>query len=193
MWPWEHLAFGYVLYSLLARTHPDWRPTTLATGVLVVATQLPDLVDKPLGWVFDVFQSGNALGHSVLVAAPASLLVLVGGIVFGRRDVAVAFVVGYGSHLLGDVLYPLVTRGTVPLAKFLWPVVVIESPTDVGVLPRVEVLFEHFLELLAGPNGWVYLLLELGLLAFAASLWALDGFPLVRPFVRSLRPDRSHS
>ena len=49
MWPWEHLAIGYLAYSLLGRL--AWRrPPTVGTAITVAfGTQFPDLVDKPLG------------------------------------------------------------------------------------------------------------------------------------------------
>ena len=48
MWPWEHLAFGYVLYSLGVRTLRGRTPRGPPVLVLAVATQVPDLLDKPL-------------------------------------------------------------------------------------------------------------------------------------------------
>ena len=49
MWTWEHLAIGYLAYSLLSQL--AWRrpPTVGAAITVAFGTQFPDLVDKPLG------------------------------------------------------------------------------------------------------------------------------------------------
>jgi hypothetical protein len=188
MWPWEHLALGYLLFSLGGHARRGWRPTTRSVCVLVVATQLPDLVDKPLAWVFHVFPSGVALGHSVLVAVPACLLAFAFA---HRRDAlghAFAFTVGYLSHLLGDLLYQVFATGAVPVRLFLWPVVVVAGSQDVQLFPRIELLFDHFLTLLAGPNGPLYVTLEALLLGTAFALWAVDGYPIGRTLAAAMRP-----
>ena len=81
MWPWEHAAVGYLLLSLGSRASGRGPPSTPAVLALLFGTQLPDLVDKPLSWEFDLFPSGYAVGHSALVAVPVGLLVLA----LGRR------------------------------------------------------------------------------------------------------------
>ena len=70
MWPWEHVAFGYVLYSLgshaIRREPPaEWTVFALGLGTLV-----PDLVDKPLSWSLGLFPTGYSVAHSALVAVP---------------------------------------------------------------------------------------------------------------------------
>jgi len=50
MWPWEHLAFAYVLVSGYYRLAWRSRPTDAAAIVIAVGAVLPDLIDKPLAW-----------------------------------------------------------------------------------------------------------------------------------------------
>lgn len=121
MWPFGHFAVGYLAFAVARLAWTDGRPadwTTLA--VLIVATQLPDLVDKPLSF-YGVLPSGRSLGHSALVFG-----VVVGALVAARRgrpterDAALA--IGYGTHLAGDA-YGALLAGRYDTARYLlWPV-----------------------------------------------------------------------
>ena len=71
MWPWEHLAFGYLLWSLWLRARGRSLPGDWEALVLVFATQLPDLVDKPLAWQLGVLPGGRSLGsRGATIAGP---------------------------------------------------------------------------------------------------------------------------
>lgn len=217
MWPWEHLAVGYLGYALVRRAGarlgasgrgragsdaggagPDAGGTTdTAAGrggpvvALAVATQLPDLVDKPLSWSLGVLPSGTSLAHSLLVAVP----VVVGVALATRRTrlsaYGVALAVGWLSHLAGDALYPVLLGGPPAVGALLWPVV--PAPPGAsggGLLAHARRLFELFLTFLGTPRGRLYLLGEAGLLGLAALVWLRDGAPgvgLVRATVRRAR------
>ncbi|MFB6202703.1 MAG: metal-dependent hydrolase [Halorhabdus sp.] len=134
MWPWEHVAVGYLLYSLTARVLGRDPPSDSETALLLAGTQGPDLIDKPLAWGLEWFPSGFAVAHSAFVAFPVGVMTLLVGWRTDRRRVAGAFVVGYWSHLLADVLNPL-RNGERPLvSRVLWPVTDV-SPyeTDYGL------------------------------------------------------------
>jgi hypothetical protein len=168
MLPWAHAAFGYLLYDLYtARSRT--RPAGVAVLALVLGTQLPDLVDKPLAWTFDVLPSGRSLGHSVF-----ALLVLCGVLVVlldetRRREVR-AFALGYASHLLADGVYPALEGEFVQFGYLFWPLT--SAPLDDEGMSFVE--FFTTLE----PTGWV--LVGLGLTAIGLVAWARDGYPGVR-------------
>lgn len=177
MWPWEHLAVGYLLFSLGARTLGRDPPEDVEVVVLAVATQLPDLIDKPLSWGFGVFPTGHAVAHSAFVAIPVGVAVLVAAKRVGRFRLAVVFDVGYWSHLAADVLDPLRSGGTPVVSRVLWPFANNTGyETDYG-LSRGLVYIDRFLSelLLADPTAvfLLYLLLPLATLG----IWLVDGAP----------------
>jgi len=76
----------------------------------VFGSQLPDLIDKPLAWVFSATESSRFMAHTVITLGVSA------GLVFAARgpDAAKGLLSGYGSHLLADQ----VLGGKVP---FFWP------------------------------------------------------------------------
>lgn len=120
MFPWTHAAFGYLLLlsvAVLLRR----RLSRAELVAVIVGTQLPDLVDKPLAWWFNVLPSGRSLAHSLLVAVPLSLLVLAVAWYLTHPEVGFAFGVGYASHLIGDSYVALYYWRPEELTYLLWP------------------------------------------------------------------------
>ncbi|WP_224268870.1 metal-dependent hydrolase [Haloprofundus salinisoli] len=187
MWPWEHLAFGYVLYSLFR--HATGRsPTGPEVFVLAAATQFPDLVDKPLSWTFGVMPTGYGLAHSIFVApvlVAAALLVAtrLGSVMWGA-----AFAVGYLSHLVGDVVYPYIEGDALSLDPLLWPLVNnTGAAPEAGSIELVVYYLVRWLGDLLRLDVGLLLAFELALATFVFGLWAYDGFPGVAMVVRPLR------
>jgi len=178
VWPWEHLAFGYVLFSASTRLLDRRSPTDPEALAVAVATQFPDLIDKPLAWTFDVLPSGLSLAHSLSVA---TLLTAGTAALARRRGVpgqGLAVAIGYGSHLLGDAVYPVAFGDPVRTSFLLWPFLGGPQPastldgTDhvVAAIDRVELL-------ISTPIGPWALLLEGLLLGGAVGVWLADGTP----------------
>jgi|AntRauMinimDraft_4_1070384.scaffolds.fasta_scaffold00265_10 hypothetical protein len=192
MWPWEHLAVGYLAYSAFSRLF--WGETPSTRGALVVgfAAVAPDLVDKPLAWGLGVLPSGKSLAHSLFTLAPLAGLAAVLGARSGSQRVTAAFVVGYASHLAGDVVYPLVVSGDLRVGFLFWPLVPVRGGAD-SVLPHVYVLLDSFVAFLATPRGAVYLAAEVGLLAAALAVWIADGTPVLSALRRRLLPRTAES
>ena len=178
MWPWEHLAVGYVAVSLAFRLagRPVGDDVALAT---VLGSQFPDLIDKPLAWSVAVLPSGTSLAHSVFVAVPLGALVVAFGYRRGKALVGVAFVLAYLLHLPGDALYDAVTVGEPPSwGAILWPVVQKPPGVDPGGLIGETLSYgTQYLSFLATPAAARYLALEGALLLAALGLWLLDGKP----------------
>jgi len=178
MWPWEHLAVGYLCYSLLVRAFGRRAPRGWPVVALALGTQFPDLVDKPLAWSFGLLPSGHSLAHSLLVALPASALAVTVAGALGRRRIGTAFAFGYLSHLPTDVFYPLLVGGEPNYGLLLWPVVP-ASATETGagfVAMFWSLLGRYATELVQGEAS-LYLMIEIGLLGSVVLLWLLDGAP----------------
>jgi hypothetical protein len=182
MWPWEHAAFAYVLYSLLVHVFRRRAPTGGPVYAVALGSQFPDLVDKPLAWSVGVFESGYAVAHSAFAFPFLAAGVLFASHRRGRLRLGVAFLVGHASHLAGDVVYPAVTDGHLAPTAVLWPIV--EPPTSearAGLLAQATRYFgEWFVQVRALDPG--PLLLFEGLLALSVLLlWLLDGTPGLGP------------
>ena len=177
MWPWEHVAFGYLLFSPFTHVRRHRLPSGRAVIVVVLATQLPDLIDKPLGWVFHVLPSGTSLAHSFVIAGPIVIAVAAVAARRGYRSEAIALTLGYGSHLLGDVFYHAVVGGSASLGIFLWPLVPQSPEVGTPLWPLVGHLLVVFVDFLATPAGLFYLGFEVLFLATALAVWLRDGRP----------------
>lgn len=187
MWPWEHAAFGYLCYSVAARAWTGDPPGAGAVATLAVATQFPDLVDKPLAWSLGILPSGTSLAHSVLVAVPVSVLAVLAGRRTGHRAAGAAFAVGYLSHLAGDVIYPVALGGRPAVGAVLWPLVATNRRAPVGLATRTGELFASLLAHLSTPAGVLYAVAEAALLGAALALWLVDGAPGLAPVGGALR------
>jgi hypothetical protein len=167
MWPWGHLAVGYLLYSALARWRFDRPPGDAAALLVAVGTQFPDLIDKPLAWTFHLLPSGRSLAHSLLTAIVVCVLV---GIYFRRRGqqrLATAFAIGYVSHLFADALSPLLSGQYQYVAYLGWPLLDL-PPYDTGTG-----FIGHFTSIELTPlmlAGFVFIVLGL-------AVWLRDGRP----------------
>lgn len=176
MWPWEHLAIGYLAYSFLVRVTEGRSPSTGGTIALAVGTQFPDLIDKPLGWGTTLLPSGQSLAHSLLFAIPLLVVLLGIGLAIGRSSSALAFAVGYLAHLPGDVVYAAMLGGELNFGFLLWPVIP-AAESQHAMLGYVQELFVQFAAALATPLGAVYLLFEVLLVLGTLAVWLLDGTP----------------
>jgi hypothetical protein len=180
MWPWEHLAFGYLFYSLAARAYYRRPPVGAAAIAVAAGTQVPDLLDKSLAWLFDVFAVGFAVGHSALVVPPALAVAYV--LATRRRPAAGRLVPAYGvghlSHLLGDLLYPVLQGTGLPLRRVLWPVASPEAgEVREPVLRRVAGYFLRYLFQVLSLDPSPLFLVQVGLVASVFVLWLVDGAP----------------
>lgn len=184
MWPWEHLAVGYILLSLWWRAIGAGKPSGRAALALAVATQLPDLIDKPLGWGTTLLPSGHSLAHSLLFAVPAVVSLYLLARTRDARDVGIAFAVGYLSHLPGDMVYPLLVGGNLGGAFLVWPLIPADATISTSVFGRAGDLFWQFLAFLGTPRGLLYLGFEALLVGTAVLVWYLDGLPGLRAVER---------
>ncbi|QIB75523.1 hypothetical protein G3I44_15195 [Halogeometricum borinquense] len=143
MYPIGHLALAYLSYVLYARVTDIQLPHGRPLAVLVVASQLPDLVDKPLVYI-GVLSSGRSLAHSLVVLVPVLLLVGTILVHLERRPLWPILSVGTLSHVLGDSYRLVLTQQWTELRFLLWPVFpAINYPND-GIPPWVRLLNHGF-------------------------------------------------
>lgn len=179
MWPWGHLAVGYLVYSLwLGREGRS--PDAIAVLLLGLGTQLPDLVDKPLAWELGVLEAGRSLGHSVLIGVVVlGVLYRVAGPRIGR-DRVTAFGVGYLSHAVADLPASDLVAGEFATSAYLvWPL---------RSVPPEEIdrsIIEYLLAFQPGPFDYLQGVLVL----LAVVRWYQDGRPGLGALRSLLRPE----
>ena len=166
MWPLGHAAVAYLVYSLVTRMRGNRPPKRVPVIILLVASQFPDLVDKPLAWYVGALPTGRTLAHSLLVLVPLTLGVYLLARRYDRVEYAIAFGIGVLSHALLDAL-PALWGGTDP-GFLLWPLVSVETyadgpPTVMGLL----------MASLRDP----YFHLEFVTAGLAILAWRADGYP----------------
>lgn len=191
MWPWGHLAFGYLLYSPLVRLWRGRPPTGGATLALGVAALFPDLLDKGLSWWLGLFPQGYSVGHSVFVAVPLGLLAVLAARARGRVAVGVAVAVGYWSHLVGDVLFALALREPHAFARVLWPLVTLPPyATEFAGTDRLLYYLARWLTYLRTVEDPTAIAIYVAPLVLALLLWLVDGAPVLADLWRAARVDR---
>ncbi len=161
MWPWGHLAVGYLAYSGFRRLWTNCPPTSFETLSLAVGTQFPDLVDKPLAWGLNVLPTGRSLAHSLLTV---SLLLAVTYRYCRRKGIQnlwIAFAVGYLTHPFADVLQPMIAGEYESVTFLLWPILELPAKQPVTLSSSVPGFF----------------LFELSLVVVALVVWVFDGMP----------------
>lgn len=178
MMPWGHLAAGYLVYTVLVHVRGYRAPEGVPTLVLALATQLPDLVDKPLNWWFSVFD-GRGIGHSLFAVTALCVLVSVITRKYDRDELAVAFSVGMYTHLLGDAASGLLSGQFDRVTFLVWPLLPAPVyPKDSLIdhldawLAYLRILSHSPMEFLTSGFGF-----QLILFIILFGIWALDGFP----------------
>lgn len=166
MWPWGHLAVGYLVWSLYTRRMYQRPPRASETWVVIAVTQFPDLVDKPLAWSFSILPSGRSLAHSAFTLVLLSSLVVYIARQYDRPTLGVAFSAAYASHLLSDALRPALAGDFGYLGYLLWPLVSVSSEEGWSL---VAIARSASIGNFSGYHGVA--------LVCCVGLWLLDGAP----------------
>lgn len=165
MWPWAHLVIGYILYSLIANAR-SWRTDGYVVFLVAFGTQFPDLIDKPFAWGVDILPSGRSLGHSLIFGI---LVMAVIALYYHRRDrplLGIGFVIGYFSHLIGDIAPHILAGEYSYLSFLLWPFLPVRSYP-------IESFTGHILNIEPEP----YFVFQAMLVVLTIGLWMWDETP----------------
>lgn len=166
MWPWAHAAVGYVIYSVDCKRRGT-RPSGIEVIILGIATQLPDLIDKPFAWTIPILPGGRTLGHTLLFALPLVVAVVLYTRSHGAPLIGAVFGLGYLSHLLSDALATLITDSLRNTTFLLWPLLPLPNwGTDPSFLAHLSAL--HL-------TPWIGF--EMALTVVAMRMWVNDGGP----------------
>lgn len=177
MWPWDHLAFGYLLYLVLRVWKPWPQPDDLTFIVLAIGTQLPDVIDKPLAWSVGLLPSGLSLGHSMVFLGILTSLAVSVSNRYGRPELAGALITGVASHLIGDVLFALLVGSPKPYQFLFWPVIPTVTEPSVGLAPTIGELWLNYIKFLSTSRGAVYLIINLTFIVMVLTIWISNGTP----------------
>lgn len=144
VFPLGHLAVGYLCYVGYCRY--SGRPATLPAlkilFILAVATQLPDLVDKPLAHV-GILASGRSLGHSLLFLLPLSATVWWFSVSREMQHISIVGTLGVLSHLGADSYRAILSGDWAALRYLLYPLISpVTYPND-GVSPALRI-YRHY-------------------------------------------------
>jgi membrane-bound metal-dependent hydrolase YbcI (DUF457 family) len=163
VFPLGHATFGYLLYVPFAWLTGYRLPYRLTLASLLVGTQFPDLVDKPLAFV-GLLPGGRALGHSVFFAVGLFVALWLVTRRYGRPHLTIPFGFGHASHVVGDVLTPVAAGRTGELTFLLYPVLPAPEYTGDNIAPWVRIV-RHYSspeltpELLLVPIALVFFVL----------------------------------
>jgi hypothetical protein len=179
MWPWGHLAVGYLCYIAWLRVRGASNRTQTGATLVAVAfgSQFPDIIDKPLAWTVPLLPSGRSLAHSLIIATIVIAIVYRVSQEYGHEDAAIAFGIGYVAHTVSD-LGPTVIWGLLQgdisqlewTSYLLWPV--LASPP----YPLDSSFQEHIVALQLDS----YVVFQFCLVGVALAVWTVSGVPGLR-------------
>lgn len=176
MWPLGHVAVAYLCYTLATRARIDAPPAHVPALILVIGSQFPDLVDKPLAWYLAMLPTGRSFAHSLLLLVPLSITITLVADRYAHSEYGIAFAIGAISHTFVDVA-PLLWDSETSPNQLLWPITPVE-PYESGP-PSVLALFR---DSLSDP----YFLAEFVLAAVAFAYWRRHGYPGLEPIRTAL-------
>lgn len=174
MWPWGHLAVGYLCYVVYTQLTNRGAQTAFTIAGVAIGSQFPDIIDKPLAWTFAILPSGRSLAHSLLTAAILIFIVYRISRRWHHEETAVAFGIGYVTHSLADI-GPEVVWGLVrgDISQLEWTTYLFWPLLEVPPYPTDSSFGAHFAAFVVDP----YVLFQFGLSGVALAVWIASGTP----------------
>jgi membrane-bound metal-dependent hydrolase YbcI (DUF457 family) len=133
VYPSEHFLIVAVPVVLFTSLRDQQLPSRQLFGLTFLASQFPDLIDKPLAHEFGLIPSGRVFMHSFPTVLPLWLLVGVYAWRTDRPRAGAVFILGHLSHLLADNSKALLEQPPRVPSDLLWPVVpAVQRPLSPG-------------------------------------------------------------
>lgn len=193
MWPWGHLAFGYILFTVYHRVRFSIPPSGFVVLSLVFGTQFPDIVDKPLAYWFHVIPEGRLFAHTLTFAVPLSIILFVIGIQTKNREYIQAFIFGWYSHILADSWKGLITLNFERLSFLLWPILEAPDYPSDSLTDHLNKLILNLQNvnidsILSGRSGgFIY---QLIFFFIVLAIWILEGYPGLKWIIQKINRQR---
>ncbi|MFP8955717.1 metal-dependent hydrolase [Natrialbaceae archaeon A-CW3] len=172
--PIVHPVVGYLCYAAYARLQTGEAPREAPVLAALVGAVLPDLVDNALA-AAGVVDVGRTITHSLFGAVPIVLAVWLVATRVDRRELGIAFAIGYASHLAADVPWHVLAGDYDELGFLLWPITHMPEYTGVKTLGTI------------GSVTVTTLWLEAVIFVVGVTLWWRDGRPGLGVIRRILR------
>ena len=138
-----HLASGIILSKVFR----------LNISVVLIATFMPDLFDKPLRYVFHIFPFGRNVLHSISGLCLVSLIVFI----FWGKKTGLSWAVGHGGHILCDAIGDIVAADRIYIPWF-WPFITYTFPHVSGFkVNYCELTVEIIISIIAFFMIWPWL------------------------------------
>lgn len=170
MWPPGHLAVGYLIPACWSHWHTSLPPTDRTLYLCLLASLLPDLVDKLLAWGVGVLPGGRTLTHSLLVLGPLAAIVAALARRCDQLELGLLVAASALSHPLLDAI-PALWDPASSARHLLWPLLAVETVERSP--PSPATVQEVLLTRLATP----WFALELLLFVIAVGWWYHDDCP----------------
>jgi hypothetical protein len=121
MFPVEHFLVAFLPVLMYVLVIDRRLPSVRLTAVVFIGSQFPDLVDKPLAYQFGLIPSGRVFMHSLPIALPFLIGIIIYGWKTERNRLSVGFAFAYVSHLVADNYGPLFGPHPRIRPDLLWP------------------------------------------------------------------------
>ena len=130
MQPHEHFLLALLPISAYVVLRHRRLPTGYTVLTVLLATQLPDVIDKPLS-TFGVIPSGRMIAHSIIITLPLLSVCVILAAHYRQANRAMVFSLAYLAHIAGD-FYPILWKGTdlYYFPNLFWPLMTAKPDTE---------------------------------------------------------------
>lgn len=123
MFPAEHLIVALIPTCMIIIGINRELPEPSVIGAVFLGSQFPDLIDKPLAFQFGAIPTGRVFIHSLPIALPFLIAVVMFGQRTNRLPLALVFSFALLTHLITDTHHLLIAPNPSLSPDLFWPLV----------------------------------------------------------------------